>query len=220
MFFPTARAFVFDLDGTLVDSYAAIGYALNCVLVDRGLEARSAEEVRGAIGHGLNDLLGRYLDSRDIPAAVDRFEAEYRKTFLETTLPLPGAAATLRSLFERGYALAVASNKPLHFSREILEWLQLLPFLSSVRGPEPGIPPKPHPAMLQACLTDLGARADAAVYVGDMVLDVESARKAGLEVALVATGSSSRAELERTGCPVFDGLPDFLSQVALRPPAG
>lgn len=211
--FPDARALIFDLDGTLVDSYAAIAGALNFVLRDRGLPARSDPEVRAAIGHGLSHLLGQFLRPEDVPAGVSLFEREYRRTFLESTVALPGVEPTVALLFERGFGLSVASNKPPQFSREILEHLRLSRYLTSVRGPESGIPPKPHPAMLRACLADLKVAPAAALYVGDMVLDVDSGREAGIPVALVATGSSPRRALEETGCPVMDdlgGLPGHL----------
>lgn len=200
------RSLIFDLDGTLVDSYAAITTALNAALAEHGVAPRSLAEVRGAVGHGLEDLLARYLPEPHVARAVPRFREAYRKVVLDETKALPGALESLAQLHRRGFGMAVASNKPADFSREIVDHLAMAPFLRSVRGPEKGVPPKPHPAMLTECLRDLAAGSDSCVYVGDMALDVESGTRAGLRVLLVPTGSSSLSELEATGMPVLSSL--------------
>jgi phosphoglycolate phosphatase len=211
---------IFDLDGTLVDSYAAIAAALNATLSEHRRAPRPLDEVRGAVVHGLADLLGQYLPPESLPSAVGRFREEYRKVFLDLTEPLPGMQETLHRLHERGFGLSVASNKPAEFSREILGHLGVLPQLVSVRGPGSDTPPKPHPAMLRACLRDLGASSTDCVYVGDMALDVESASRAGLPVLLVPTGSSSRAALVETGHPVLGAVSDLLEFLAAPAPRG
>jgi phosphoglycolate phosphatase len=212
------RSLIFDLDGTLVDSYAAIRTALNAALAPHGIAARSLDEVRRAVGHGLEELLARYLPGEHVPGAVPRFRTAYREVVLRETFALPGAVETLSGLHRRGFGLSVASNKPVDFSREILEHLALAPFLRSIRGPEADVPPKPHPAMLTACVRDLAAAPDSCVYVGDMALDVESAARAGLGVLLVPTGSSSREALAATGAPVLSSLRDLLVVLGRDPP--
>jgi phosphoglycolate phosphatase len=109
--------------------------------------------------------------------------------------------------------MAVASNKPARFSIPILDQVGLLTHLHPVLGPDIVGAAKPDPAMIRACLDTLSVSTGEAVYVGDMVLDVESAARAGLPVLLVSGGSSSREELEQTGqrlLPCFASLGEIL----------
>jgi phosphoglycolate phosphatase len=203
------RAVVFDLDGTLVDSYAAITVALNAALRQAGRAAIAADEVRRVIGHGLEALVASYLPAADVGRGVATFRATYARVFLESTRPLPGALDALRTLAARGYGLAVASNKPTEFSRQLVEHLGVAPLLGAVLGPEAAGAAKPDPAMIHACLRALGVAPTAAIYVGDMTLDVESARRAGVRPVLVATGSSTLTALRATGAIVLAGLAEL-----------
>jgi phosphoglycolate phosphatase len=98
-------------------------------------------------------------------------------------------------LHEKGITLAVASNKPSIYSRTILENFELNPFFEACYGPDIVKQPKPHPAMLEELMQELSADKKETLYVGDMVIDIETARNAGIPVALIATGGNSSDEL-------------------------
>ncbi len=93
--------------------------------------------------------------------------------------------------------LGVCSNKPVDFTRDLVAYLDLAPLLDVVLGPEDVPRPKPAPDMLQEGLRRLGVGAAEALYVGDMSVDVQTARGAGVAVWVVATGSEERDALER-----------------------
>jgi phosphoglycolate phosphatase len=115
-----------------------------------------------------------------------------------TTL-LPGVAETLPALRRRGYSLAVATNKPSYFARRILDALAVGGHLEAVLGPDLVAHPKPHPEMIHRALAAMGLTPRQAVYVGDMEIDVETARAAGLPVIVMPTGSSARESLLASG---------------------
>jgi phosphoglycolate phosphatase len=123
----------------------------------------------------------------------------------------------VRDLRARGYRLSVASNKPAEFSEQIVEELGIRATFDAVRGPEASVPPKPEPAMILACLDAMGVPPREAVYVGDMVLDVESAARAGVAAILVCGGSSAERELRATGQRVVASLPEILRLLPARP---
>jgi phosphoglycolate phosphatase len=218
----TLRGLVFDLDGTLVDSYGAITDALNRTRAAFDLPAFSQEEVRRMVGHGLESLMEEVLGPEHVEAGVALFRSRYAEIATAATLTLPAVPETLRELRRRGYRMAVASNKPARFSSAILDALGLGCFLDTVEGPDTAGIPKPHPRMIGRCLETMGLGSDEAVYVGDMVLDVESGEAAGLAVLLVPGGSSPEADLRATGRPVLASFDDLLQvlpvAVAERPP--
>jgi phosphoglycolate phosphatase len=109
---------------------------------------------------------------------------------------LPGAAEAVAGLKRAGRLLAVCSNKPADFTCALLEHLGLAPHLDAVLGPGDVPRPKPAPDMLHAALARLGVPAADALYVGDMMVDIECARAAGVRVWVVPTGSDDRLTLE------------------------
>ncbi|HKQ60212.1 MAG TPA: HAD hydrolase-like protein, partial [Candidatus Polarisedimenticolaceae bacterium] len=130
------RGVVFDLDGTLVDSYAAIAASVNHARAHFGLAELPAAVVRRTVGRGLEALLAELLGPQRVELGVRLFRERYAETFAAATIALPGAAQTLGELTRRGYVLAVASNKPARFSDPILAALGLRPYLRSVEGPD------------------------------------------------------------------------------------
>ena len=209
------RGLVFDLDGTLVDSYRAIAESLNHARAGFDLPPLSDDEVRRNVGHGLEALVADLVGPGRVEEGVRRFRERYAEAYRDGTVALPGVRETLRALAERGYALSVASNKPARFGEPILEHLGMLPFVSAVEGPDRAGTTKPEPTMLRRCLSAMGIDASSGAYVGDMVLDVESAARAGLPVVLVCGGSSPEAELRATGQTVLRSFERLLELFVL-----
>lgn len=205
------RGLIFDLDGTLIDSYTAITTSLNHARARFELPALSVEAVRAEVGRGLEALVADLVGNDRVDSAVRLFRERYAQVFLDQTRILPGVADTLEQLARRGMRLAVASNKPARFTTPILEHLDLLRHFAAVEGPDSAGRTKPHPAMVRRCLDRLELGADNAVYVGDMVLDVLTATRSGLPVVLVPGGSSAEEALRRTGQPLVRAFPDLLN---------
>jgi phosphoglycolate phosphatase len=201
------RGVVFDLDGTLIDSYRAIAASVNYARRAFELEPLPLETVRSTVGRGLECLLADVLGPDRVDEGVRLFRRRYAEVFLERTTLLDGVRETLDVLVGRGLRLAVASNKPARFSRPILEHLGLGGFVTSVHGPDTVGATKPDPAMLRRSMSDLGITPGQALYVGDMLLDVASASAAGVPVALVVGGSAGETELRSSGHPVLPTLP-------------
>lgn len=205
------RAIIFDLDGTLVDAYAAIHESLGVVLEAFGRQPITRDETRRMVGHGLEVLVAKAVGEENVAEGVRLFRERYERVGLESTRLLPGAELVTRSLFEKGIRLAIASNKPARFTRPLLEALGLSSRFGFVAGPDDGFPPKPAPHMVFMALATLSVPARDAVFVGDMPIDVATARAAQLPIIALPTGSATRKELEAC-CPdaIVENLEELL----------
>jgi phosphoglycolate phosphatase len=209
---------VFDLDGTLIDGYAAIGDALAYAMRRLGEAELPAPRVRRMVGHGLERLLEDAVGPARAEEGVRLFRERYPEVAVEKSHLLPGVRETVEELAARGHPMAVASNKPARFSRMILEAKGIGDRFRAVAGPDADTPAKPDPAILRRLMADARATPRETVGVGDMEVDYEFARAAGCRVALVPGGSRTREELAAVAPDAFldaiVDLPSWLTTLA------
>lgn len=190
---------LFDFDGTLADSYAAITASVNHVRAQHSLAPLAETEVRRHVGRGLPYLLEHTVAGADQERDQACYRGHHPSVMLTGTRLLPGAARTLAALHASGRRVGVCSNKPRAFTKELLEHLEIRAFVDAAFGPEDVSRPKPAPDMLLAALSWLKVAPAQALYVGDMVVDIETALFAGVKVWVVPTGSDDRLALETAG---------------------
>ena len=209
------RLVVFDCDGTLVDSQAAICTSMDAAFSFAGLPLPDRNAVRRIVGLSLPQaLLTLAPDADDTRRgrALEAYKASFRSARSEGVLeePLyPGIETLLRRLAARGRTLGVATGKSdrgllacltRHGVRELFVTLQ-----TADRHPS-----KPHPAMLEAALFEAGAAPGEAVMVGDTVFDIAMARAAGVRAVGVAWGYHEPAELLEAGaCGVAESTDEL-----------
>lgn len=205
---------VFDLDGTLIDGYAAIADALADAMRRLGRESLPIAQVRAMVGHGLERLLEQAVGEEQAAEGVRLFRERYPAVAVEKSVLMPGVPDVLAELDRRGHVMAVASNKPARFSRLILDAKGVGDYFLVIAGPDEEIPPKPDPAMLRAMMRVARVSPDETLVVGDMEIDAQMARGAGTRVALVPGGSRTREELARVDAdavlPTLGELPGWL----------
>lgn len=187
-------AFVFDLDGTLVDSGLDIALSANAVRVSRGLPELPVPVVIGYVGDGVARLMertlgheGRAPGATDVPAGavppeviregLDVFAAHYGAHLLDNTRPYPQVRQVLEGL--SGVPLLIATNKPRGYADALLEGLDLARFFGRVVGGDDAPALKPDPRHLAAALAGLDVTPERVVMVGDSPNDILAARAFG-----------------------------------------
>ena len=187
---------VFDWDGTLMDSAAAITASLRDACADLNLPVPSEERARYVIGLGLSDALKYLLPDLPpvgYPALLERYRHHFQRQDRGTTL-FGGAPETLRALQERGFLLAVATGKSRRGLDRALEETGLMTIFHSTRCADEGFS-KPHPGMLLWLLDELNVKRERAVMIGDTTHDMEMAVAADVARVGVAYGAHPRGNL-------------------------
>jgi phosphoglycolate phosphatase len=175
------RGFLFDLDGTLIDSKLDLVNSVNFMLREMGREPLPLETVAGYIGHGaprlVADVLGPESTEADRRQGIGIFLAHYEEHSLDATRVYPGVSEGLDAL--RDFPMAVLTNKPAKLSVEILQALGLMKFFRVVYGGDSFEKKKPDPLGANAILENLQLRSDEAAMVGDSDVDIQTARNSG-----------------------------------------
>lgn len=210
------EAVLFDFDGTLIDGYPAIAASVNHVRELHQLPPLTVPQVTRHVGRGPSHLMRRTVERGDVEANVAAYKAHHPTVMCGLTVLLPGARETLAALHAAGYALGVCSNKPVAYTRALVEHLGIATYMSVVLGPEDVGRHKPAPDMLLLALERLQVKDDQVLYVGDMTVDIETARAAGVAVWVVATGSDTAEALDRA--KPDRRLADLAEMVTLLPP--
>lgn len=212
-------AVIFDLDGTLLDTLDDLMDAVNHALAEMGWPLRSREEIRQFVGNGVALLMERSVPagtaSADTAKALAIFKDYYELHKQDKTAPYPGVVELLKALREKGFQLAVVSNKFDAAVKALVEdYFPALLHSAAGENEVAGVPKKPAPAMVLRVLKELGVSPGRAVYVGDSDVDLQTAANAGLPCISVTWGFRDRAFLTAHGAAVFAGVPaDILALV-------
>jgi phosphoglycolate phosphatase len=184
------RLLVFDLDGTLVDSKQDLALSVNAMREEMGLAPLSLDLIASYVGQGVTLLVRRSLGAQATSENVERglafFLAYYHDHMLDHTAPYPGVAEALEKL--RDYKLAVLTNKPVNFSREMLTRLGFAPCFSYIYGGNSFPRKKPDPMGLNKLMEDFQVSARQSLMVGDSDTDMLTGRNAGVWTCGAAYG--------------------------------
>jgi phosphoglycolate phosphatase len=196
----TIRAVIFDLDGTLLDSIADIGGAMNDTLSARGWPTHPIDRYFHLVGDGVEILARRAVpEGKYVPELVDEYRANYSARIELHTRPYEGIPELLDALHAKGVKLAVLSNKRHDFTVELVKrQLKQWPF-TAVAGERAGIPRKPHPAPALELARVLEVEPKDIAFVGDTPIDVQTAVAAGMLPVAVLWGFRPKAELTEAG---------------------
>jgi len=211
----TYNTYIFDLDGTLLDTLGDLAAAVNHALRTNGMPEHSLDDVRFFVGNGV-----RLLMERAVPGGADNpkfeetfatFREYYMQHSLDTTRPYDGIPETLAALKKRGCRLAVVSNKFMTATQELIR--HFFPETIEVAIGEheaEGIRKKPAPDTVNEAFRQLGVGKENAVYVGDSDVDIMTARNSALPCVSVLWGFRDRDFLIQHGAETLISAPSEL----------
>ena len=211
----TYKTYIFDLDGTLLDTLGDLAASVNYALRTHGLPEHSIDDVRRFVGNGVRRLMERAVpDGADNPLfeeAFATFRRYYMEHSLDTTRPYEGIPEALAALKAHGCHLAVVSNKMMaatqalcsHFFPDTIE-------VAIGEHEAEGIRKKPAPDTVIAALKALGVGKEDAVYVGDSDVDIQTACNSGIPCISVLWGFRDRDFLKQHGAETFISTPSEL----------
>jgi phosphoglycolate phosphatase len=197
---------VFDLDGTLVDSRQDLADSTNAVLESLGAPALHLDRVAMMVGEGARILVQRALEAAGLPSeggqldnALSRFHECYRSRLLATTRPYPGISDMLGEVAPLA-TLAMLTNKPLVPTRQLVDAFGWRTHFVQVIGGDGAVPRKPDPKGLRQLMAMADAGPESTLLVGDSMVDVETARNAGVAMCVVQYGfGHTRGDLQLRG---------------------
>ena len=211
--------FIFDLDGTLLNTLPDLAAAVNHALTRYALPALPLDSVRRLLGNGVRRLVGGAIDEAVAAAGIEKsddemceeifqtFRAFYLDHSADRTAPYAGIPAVVEELRRRGLRVAIVSNKlqPAVTDLNRHYFGNLIPVAI---GEAPGVRRKPAPDSVLRALELLGSSKDEAVYIGDSEVDYATALAAGLPYLIVTWGFRTKEELAATGARCFIDRPE------------
>ena len=191
-----ARAVLFDMDGTLLDTLEDMQDSVNHVLMAHGYPARTLEEVRAFVGNGAGKLMRRALPDtvgeEEFAALLTEYKAWYQAHNCIKTRPYPGIPELLDRLRKSGVQVAIVSNKPDPTTKALAQ--KFFPGVPAF-GQRDDLPPKPAPDLVLCALKELGCPRDSAIYVGDSEVDIQTAQNCTMKYIGVSWGFRGREKL-------------------------
>ncbi len=208
---------IFDLDGTLIDSRLDLANAVNATRAEMGKAPLEHSLVFSYVGNGapvlIRKAMGPEASEADVKHALEFFLAYYRDHAVDDTTLYPGVRESLEQLHAAGMQLAVLTNKPVRISESIMNTMGLSPMLFRVYGGNSFEQKKPHPIGIDTLRAEAGTAAEITWMVGDSIVDMQTARNAGVKSCGVTYGFQPETLGE---CPpdlLVDRMEDFATRI-------
>lgn len=210
---------IFDLDGTLLDTFEDLFESINKMLTIKGYPNISREKARQIIGYGALNYIKKTLpyevEEKELFDCINVYNSIYDASGSPNTKVFDGMDKVLVELKKRGYKLAVLSNKPQHSTDLVYEkYLKKWNF-DLVCGQSDKISCKPDPFGTYYVMEKLGAKKKDTFFIGDGDTDIITAINAGVKGIGVLWGNRTKEQLINAGGSVFANSPEELLTILL-----
>lgn len=196
------KAIIFDLDGTLTDTIVDLKESTNYALREMGWPERTLEEIKQFVGNGVRRLMEQATPSNinelEFEECFAIFQEHYIDHCQDHTDLYPGIKELLEALKEKGYKMAIVSNKMQAGVNELQKRF-CKGIIDVAIGEKRGVRRKPFPDMVNIALEKLEVKAEETIYVGDSEVDMATARNAGIPCISVLWGFRDRDFLREIG---------------------
>ncbi len=210
------NTYIFDLDGTLLDSLQDLAASCNYALRINSMPEHSLDEVCMMVGNGVKKLMERAvpdgLDNPKFEKAYHDFRSHYLIHSLDTTRPYPGITDMLHRLNDAGCSIAVVSNKFYTATQNLVNHF-FGEYVQVAIGERDSIRKKPAPDTVMEALRQLNVYKDTAVYIGDSDVDILTAKNCGMPCISVLWGFRKRRFLVEHGATTFAEKPANILEI-------
>ena len=202
------KLIIFDLDGTIIDTIADLNAAVNYAVSRFDYPSRTMEQTKNDIGNGVAKLIARSIPDGEYnpnyAKCLKIFREYYVEHYFDKSKPYPDVYPLLKELKDRGYRLAVVSNKFDEGAKSLVTYFYPNTF-DIIQGTGENFSRKPDPQMINFVLKSLAINKKDTLFVGDTNVDYESARNADIDIVLVSYGYRSREFLSQfKNVPIID----------------
>jgi phosphoglycolate phosphatase len=224
------KAVIFDLDGTLLDTLPDIAGALNKALADLKYPTHPLEAFKSFVGHGQTELAARALpeqhrSEKNIQKLAKKFWDYYDLEWYINTKPYPGILYLIQLAVARKIKLAILSNKAHYFTKKMIRHFFRGAMIRHSKNPfgiysgeQPGKPTKPDPEIALELAERLKVAPQNIAFLGDMPVDIQTAKNAGMVAMGAAWGFSTKEALQKAGADlIFDTPTDFTAYLETQP---
>ena len=196
------KAVIFDLDGTLLNTLEDLTDAVNYALEKHGFTTHSVDDIRKFLGNGVRALMELAVpggaESHAFEETFQDFKEYYSVNCHNKTKPYDDIIELLQALLERGYKVAIVSNKMDEAVKELRE-VYFNDLIKVAIGESENVRKKPAPDTVNEALKQLGCTAEESIYVGDSEVDIETAANAGMICVSCLWGFRDEAWLKENG---------------------
>ena len=210
------KAFIFDLDGTLLNTLEDLKNSVNFAMRSMGYPEHTLEQVRMFIGNGIAMLIKRAVpqgtDEIDEKKTLGIFTEHYNAHLNDCTAPYPGVTESLTALKNRGVKIGVVTNKN-DDSAKMLIVRYFGNLVDVTLGHLDGMPSKPNPEALLRVMSDLGVNAEETLYFGDSDVDILTAKNAGVKSVGASWGFRGEDVLLKAGADIILSDPNKIADL-------
>ena len=207
---------IFDLDGTLLNSLNDLHACFNHAITSFGYPKRTLNEIKSFVGNGIKKAIERALpnpiEDSDLNKIVDYFRIYYKDHMLEYTKPYDGIIPMLKELKQKGYKIAVVSNKYDDAVKNLVK-NYFGEYIDIAVGEGYGIRRKPEIDGVIEAINELNSNLKKAIYIGDSEVDIKTAKNAGIHCISVTWGYRDKDFLMSEGAEYFANLPKEIIEI-------
>ena len=191
------KLFIFDLDGTLVDAYRAIERSLNHTLKNFSYPEVAYRAVKRSVGRGDEAFINNFFPLKQRKKALDIYRRHHQESVLRHSRLMVNARGLLSALKKKNKMVAIASNRPQEFTNKIVNKLNIDSYFNWVLCADTVGSLKPDPKIINTIVDRFGVARKHTVYIGDMDIDLETAKRAKVDAVFIKGGSSNPDQVKK-----------------------